>query len=74
MAHSHSTTAPQDDNALLIVSEPNQSVYLSARNVPKLAINTAGAVQIYDVLRADKIVVEKGALDYINEFYGASQQ
>lgn len=30
----------------------------------------AAGVQIYDVLRADKIVVEKSALSYIQEFYG----
>lgn len=34
----------QDENTLLILSEPNQNVYLSARNVEKLAINT-GAPQ-----------------------------
>lgn len=62
----------QDENTLLILSEPNQNVYLSARNVEKLAINTAGAVQIYDVLRADRIVLERSALAYISEFYGAA--
>lgn len=31
---------------LLIVNEPNNTVYLSGRNVPTLAINTASAVQV----------------------------
>lgn len=31
---------------LLIVNEPNNTLYLSGRNVPTLAINTASAVQV----------------------------
>ncbi len=30
--------------------------------------------QVYDVLNADKIVVEKGALAYINEWFGGEEQ
>ena len=64
----------QDQNTLLILNEPNGYVMRSGRNVEKLAINViggpAGGIKIYDVLRADRIVVEKSALAYINEFYG----
>lgn len=64
----------QEKNTLLILNEPNGYVIRSGRNVEKLAINViggpAGGIQIYDVLRADRIVVEKSALAYINEFYG----
>lgn len=117
------------------MNEPNQQVYLSGRNVPTLAINTAAAVQVrapaqpwqplwlhhaaagrarlpvrvgrclpaspstvrrliparppslpflppfnltstqvYDVLNADRIVVEKSALAYLNEWFGANEQ
>lgn len=38
--------ALQSEKVLLIVNEPNQNVYLSGRNVPTLAINTANAVQV----------------------------
>ena len=31
-------------------------------------------LNVYDVLRADKIVVEESAFKYIQEFYGASSQ
>ena len=37
---------------LLIVNEPNEKVYLSGRNVPTLAINTAAAVQVRAQARA----------------------
>lgn len=31
---------PQEENTLLILNEPNNFVYLSGRNVEKLAINS----------------------------------
>jgi large subunit ribosomal protein L4 len=62
------------EKTLLILSEPSESVFLSGRNVQRLAINTANAVQIYDVLGSDRIVVEKSALAYLNEFYGGAEE
>lgn len=140
----------QNEKVLLILNETNDKVYLSGRNVPTLAINTANAVQVracvmgrapaagcscscplgqcqvgsllagvsarsvsilyatrlkkltplfftvlcqlamslcpphrlgrlhprpplqvYDVLNADRIIVEQAALAYINEWFGA---
>lgn len=45
------------------------SIQKSARNVEFLEVNYASAVRVYDVLRADRIVVEEAALEYIQEFY-----
>ncbi|KAI7845278.1 hypothetical protein COHA_001121 [Chlorella ohadii] len=63
----------EGEKVLLIVNEPNNTVYLSGRNVPTLAINTANAVQVYDVLNADRVIVEKAALAYLNEWFGGEQ-
>lgn len=41
------------------------NVLMSARNIEKLEVNFASAVRVYDVLRADKIVIEEEALQYI---------
>lgn len=41
------------------------NVQMSARNIEKLQVNFASAVRVYDVLRADKIVIEEEALAYI---------
>lgn len=62
---------PTEEKTLLIVNEPSENVYLSGRNMEFLAINVATAVQVYDVLGADKVVVEKSALEYINSYYGS---
>lgn len=62
----------QEEYALLILSEPSTSIELSARNVEKLKLNTVEKLNVYDILRADKIVVEDTAFKYIQEFYGAA--
>ena len=64
--------SPNEEKTLLILNEPSENVYLSGRNVEFLAINVANAVQVYDVLGADKVVIEKSALEYINSYYGSS--
>ena len=64
----------QEEYGLLITNVHLPKVFMSARNVDKLKLNTADALKVYDVLRADKIVIEKSAFEYIQEFYGESQQ
>jgi large subunit ribosomal protein L4 len=61
---------PEAEKVLLVLTAPSEALYLSARNVPKLAINPASALQVYDVLAADRVLVEAGALAFIQEFYG----
>lgn len=57
---------------LLVLAEPNEMVMRAGRNVAKLAINTADAIQVFDVLNADVIVMEKAALEKVQALYGAS--
>jgi large subunit ribosomal protein L4 len=54
---------------LLIVPERVENVYLSARNVEKLTLISANQLNVYDVLKADKIVVTASALEKIQEVY-----
>jgi large subunit ribosomal protein L4 len=65
--------ADREEHTLLIVNQLTDTVKLSARNVEKLELNTVDSLSVYDVLRADKILVEQSALKYINEFYGPKQ-
>ena len=64
----------QEEYGLLILNEPSSELDLSARNVEKLKVNTVTHLNVYDVLRADKIVVEESAFKYIQQFYGAKQE
>ncbi|RMZ57021.1 hypothetical protein APUTEX25_002253 [Auxenochlorella protothecoides] len=61
---------PMEEKVLLIVAEPTEAVALSARNVENLSVNRAEAVRIYDLLNADRIVVESRALDFLNAQFG----
>lgn len=65
---------PMARNVLLVVSEVGDGLQRAARNVERLSVNKVAALNASDVLRADKIVVEKGALAAIQEFYGPNMR
>lgn len=58
-----------NQKVLLILSQPEQQIYLSARNVPSLKLIYANSLNVYDVLEADKIVTTNTALAKIQEVY-----
>lgn len=61
---------PDAAKILLILSEPAEMVYLSARNIAKLKLIRADQLNVYDLLWADKIVTTSSALTKIQEVYG----
>jgi large subunit ribosomal protein L4 len=60
---------PDEEKVLLIVAERNETVYLSARNVPALKLISATNLNVYDLLAADRVVVTTSALEAIQEVY-----
>lgn len=59
-----------DAKVVLIVSEKEETVYLSARNLDRLKLMYANQLNVYDLLWADKIVATSSALSKIQEVYG----
>lgn len=55
---------------LLVLSNDNQNVYLSGRNVPKTQIVRAEDLNTYDILHADQLVILKDAVATITEQLG----
>jgi large subunit ribosomal protein L4 len=55
---------------LLILSERDETVYLSARNIVNLKLISASGLNVYDLLAADKILATASALAKIQEVYG----
>ena len=55
----------QGSHTLLIVDEATDALRLSARNVPTLKLAAASGLNVYDILRADNIIIEAAALKYI---------
>jgi len=37
-------------------------------------MNSTEHISVYDILRADKIIIEKTALEYIQKFYGSDEE
>lgn len=55
---------------LVVTSGANQNVYLSARNVPGTKVVSAMAINTYDILNAQELVVCEGALPVIEKILG----
>jgi large subunit ribosomal protein L4 len=58
-----------ESKVLLIVSELEENVLLSARNIASVKLISAKSLNVYDVLAADKIVTTAAALAKIQEVY-----
>ena len=56
---------PEGASALLIVNEMSEPVQLASRNMERVQVNSVVALNAYDILRADRIIVEKAALKHI---------
>merc|ERR1712007_401690 len=63
-------TNPAGEKILLIAQKPNCHLKLSSRNVKMLTLRDLNSVSISDVLIANKIILDKHAVSYINNFYG----
>lgn len=58
-----------ESKVLLIVSDLEENVHLSARNIASVKLISAKSLNVYDVLAADKIVTTAAALAKIQEVY-----
>ena len=54
-----------------ITKDASDNVTLATRNMARVVQTDIKHLNVYDVLNADKVVVEESALQYINDFYGA---
>jgi large subunit ribosomal protein L4 len=60
-----------EQKSLIILSEIADNVQLSARNIENVKLIAADQLNVFDLLRADKIVVTPAALEKIQEVYSA---
>lgn len=61
----------EEAKALMIVSEKNETVYLSARNIENVKLILADHLNVFDLLAADHIVATQSAIAKVQEVYGA---
>ncbi len=58
-----------DCKALVVTAEVNENVVLSARNIPGVKTAFANVINVYDILNAKKLIVDKAALAKIEEVF-----
>ena len=56
-------------NAAVVTKEVDESVIKSARNIPGVTTTFANVINPYDVLNAGMLVVDKAALETIEEVF-----
>ncbi|BBW98161.1 50S ribosomal protein L4 [Geobacillus sp. FSL W8-0032] len=56
-----------DRKALIVTDELNETVYLSARNIPGVKVVAASGINVLDVLNHDKLVITKAAVEKVEE-------
>ena len=55
--------------ALIVLEGENNSVVLSARNIPDVKTETRNAINVYDVVKYDSLVITKDAVKALEEVY-----
>lgn len=55
--------------ALLVLDKKDDNVILSARNIPTVRTATSNAINVYDIVKYDTLVITKDAVAQIEEVY-----
>ena len=58
-----------EKSALIVTPAVEKNVVLSARNIPGVQTTFASIINVYDILKADKFVVDQKAVKMIEEVY-----
>ena len=57
------------DKALVVISENDEKIVMSARNLPKVKTTQAEMINVYDILKGDTLVLTKDAVAKIEEVF-----
>ena len=58
-----------DTKALIVLSEKDEKVYRSAKNIPGVETSFVGALNVYELLKHDKLIITKDAAEKLVEVY-----
>ncbi|WP_172370528.1 50S ribosomal protein L4 [Sporosarcina jiandibaonis] len=59
-----------DKKALVVTADLDETVALSARNIPGISVVTASSINVLDIVAHEKFVVTKAAVEKIEEVLG----
>jgi len=57
------------DKALVVMDKKDDNVILSARNIPAVTTVSSNALNVFDILKYDKMIISKAAVAQIEEVY-----
>ena len=60
----------EGEKAYIITKDASEVLTKSTRNMPTVVQTDITHLNVYDILNADKVVVEESALAHINDFFG----
>ncbi|MDR1553227.1 MAG: 50S ribosomal protein L4 [Prevotellaceae bacterium] len=59
-----------NQKTLMILSEPNKNLFLSARNLEKMKVITVSELSTYDIMNASKLVLLETTVDALHKTFG----
>jgi large subunit ribosomal protein L4 len=63
----------QDKRSLMVLSEPDQTIILSARNIQKTKVTTASSLNTYDILNAANLIIAEGSIKEIEKVHSSTK-
>lgn len=58
-----------NNKAMIVLSEKNENVEKSARNIPNIKTTLVNTLNVYDILNYDKFIITKAAIEKVEEVY-----
>ncbi len=58
-----------NNKAMIVLSEKNENVEKSARNIPNIKTALVNTLNVYDILNYDKFIITKSAIEKVEEVY-----
>ena len=58
-----------DSPALVVIADPNLNVEKSARNIPTVKMAKVNTINVFDLLKYDRLVITKAAVEKVQEVY-----
>lgn len=58
-----------DSSALIVLSEKNENVEKSARNIPGVKTALVNTINVFDILKYNKFIITKEAVEKVEEVY-----
>ncbi|MDG2703015.1 50S ribosomal protein L4, partial [Vibrio parahaemolyticus] len=56
-----------EKKALIVTADANETVALSARNIPGVTVVEANGINVLDVVNHDKLLITKAAVEKVEE-------